>query len=283
MKLLKANNWKHLLIHLGLAIGGLVLIVIIFFFLYLPSTTNHGETLTVPSLKGMPFAEIDRYLTQRNLRYEVTADSSYDASAPPLTILQQDPGAGAKVKENRKIYITLNARTVPFTKMPNLQNGSQEYALEILQNVGLKKGKIQYVNDISTTVLEQRYKGKIIRPGEKVPQGAKIDLKIGDGRGRSITFKTPALTGMAIEDAKFVIIGSGLRLGRITYTDAPTNEAEPGTVIAQSPVESTNIRAGNYVDLVVVRPTVPQPAEETLLNGPGSETPAQQDTIPQLD
>ena len=44
-----------------------VVIVMILFYLYFPIVTNHGETITVPNLKGLNYDEIDDYLTQRNL------------------------------------------------------------------------------------------------------------------------------------------------------------------------------------------------------------------------
>ena len=46
----------------------------ILFYLYFPIITNHGETITVPDLKGLNYDEIDDYLTQRNLKYEIIPD-----------------------------------------------------------------------------------------------------------------------------------------------------------------------------------------------------------------
>jgi len=91
-------------------IGGVFILV--FFYIYLPSTTNHKESITIPELVGMSFNDINEFVTQRNLRYEIVADSGYSEALAPLTILTQNPKAGSKVKENRKIYLSLNA-TVP--------------------------------------------------------------------------------------------------------------------------------------------------------------------------
>src|SRR5699024_195337 len=65
-----------LLINLAIVLAVTVALVLGFFYIYLPATTNHGETITVPDLKGMTYDQLEQFLTSRNLRYEVT-DSSF--------------------------------------------------------------------------------------------------------------------------------------------------------------------------------------------------------------
>ena len=92
----------------------------ILFYLYFPIITNHWETITVPDLKGLNYDEIDDYLTQRNLKYEIIPDSSFTTDYPPLSVIFQNPIEGKKVKEGRKIYLTLNSIKPPKIKMPKL-------------------------------------------------------------------------------------------------------------------------------------------------------------------
>ena len=73
-----------------------------FFYVYLPITTNHGETIVVPKVTGMNQADLEDYLDERNLDYLVD-DSTYNASIKPGTVMQQEPRAGEQVKEGRKI------------------------------------------------------------------------------------------------------------------------------------------------------------------------------------
>jgi eukaryotic-like serine/threonine-protein kinase len=101
-----------LLIHMFVA-GSLILILcVLYFYTWLPSTTNHGETITVPNIEGQPLERVAQFLQEHDLRYEVS-DSSYSDDYPPLTVLDQVPVAGSKVKENRKIYISVNRVTPP--------------------------------------------------------------------------------------------------------------------------------------------------------------------------
>ncbi|HNI15217.1 MAG TPA: PASTA domain-containing protein, partial [Cyclobacteriaceae bacterium] len=106
-----------------LAVGSLFIIMILYFYVYLPQVTNHGETITVPNVVGMNYSELEDFLGNLDLRYEV-GDSTYSGNYPPLTVLKQYPPAGAKVKENRMIDITLNQLMPPNVPVPNLIDGS---------------------------------------------------------------------------------------------------------------------------------------------------------------
>ena len=147
---------KLIVLHLslmGIATGGLVFF---FFQFLLPAITHHGQFITVPNVTGISLTEVDVLLAQRNLRFEVTEESSYLPAYPPMTVLQQHPKAGAHVKEGRKIYLTLNAPTPPQVKMPNLVDGSVRNAHVHLKSQGLLVGAVKYVPDIAqNAVLEQ--------------------------------------------------------------------------------------------------------------------------------
>src|SRR6187431_2764250 len=108
----KKNTLGSLLLTLAASIGTILFLSIIYFYIYLPATTNHGESITVPDLLGMKIEEIEKFLTDHDLRYEVS-DSAYSADYDPLTVLQQFPKAGAKVKENRMILVSVNRITPP--------------------------------------------------------------------------------------------------------------------------------------------------------------------------
>ena len=82
-----------LLMSLLITSGTVMLCMIIYFYMYLPSVTNHGETITVPDVEGMKLEKLEEFLVTRNLRYEVS-DSSYSDEHPPLTVLKQYPFAG---------------------------------------------------------------------------------------------------------------------------------------------------------------------------------------------
>ena len=64
-------------------IGGVSLIIFFLFYIYFPIKTNHGDTITVTNLIGMELKDIDEFLSDRDLRYEILDDSSYSSEYPP--------------------------------------------------------------------------------------------------------------------------------------------------------------------------------------------------------
>ena len=270
MKLISANKWYDILKHIALMgfIG--ILLVLFFFYIYMPFSTNHGETLTVPDVRGVAFEDLDKFLGERKLRYEVTEDSGFSADLPPLSVLRQLPMPNAKVKENRKIYVTLNAEKPPLVRMPKLIGGSVKNAQLILKTYDLRLGTIDYQPDIALNyVLDQKIDGRRVLEGERIPKGSSIDLVAGDGLGR-VSLESPNLIFLDQESAEFAIIGSGLKIGDVTYEktgmavievekedgtiEYEQQEASPGAVFKQRPNPGINMRIGQEVDIWIYKP-----------------------------
>lgn len=240
----------HILIILVVAIGA----SLIFFYTYLPIATNHGETITVPDLYGIKMEDIDEFVTSRNLRYEIN-DSTYSDDHPPLTILKQYPKAGSKVKENRKIFISVNRVTPPSVPFPHELVGSSSLrgAEAVLKSNELKRGRIIYKpSQFFDLVLDMQYEGRSLKEGDKIPKGSTIDLVVGDGYA-SRNFKAPKLVGLELEEALFYIKGVRLELGIVTVES--DTAGQKSYVIKQEPGEGRNVRLGDLMDLWIVPET----------------------------
>ncbi len=242
---------KQIGIHLAIMLILALAVALAFFYHFLPTYTNHGETITVPDLKGLGYDELEEYLTNRDLRFEVEPDSGYNRDFAPLTVLKQYPQAGSKVKSNRKIFINLNKTKPHKVSMPNLLTGSIKSAYMVLESVGLEVGEIEYIPDFAqNAVLKQFYQGDPIEPGDSIYQGSQVDLVVGDGLGNQ-TLEVPALLGMDFEDAKFVVQSSGLSLGSIISVES-NDTSFVGEVLRQIPSAGRSIRVGDDIDLWVV-------------------------------
>lgn len=241
------DSFKKILIHLSIILGVIMVLSVVFLKIFLPSYTNHGETVSVPDVTGFHYDEIKDLINAKDLKYEVDIDSGFNADLNPLIILKQSPKAGNKVKSGRKIYLTLNSRNAPLLKMPNLVNSQLKNVQEILANAGLVRGDIEYVPDIGrNVVLEQKYRGRNIQEGFEIPKGSQIDLVVGDGLGNQ-SLNVPRLIGMDEVDAEFLIIGSGLRMGRINYI--PNDSIPKGTIIKHLPPAGVEVKTGESIDL----------------------------------
>lgn len=270
--LLKEKSWKTVVLHFGLILIAVVVLILIFFFVYLPSTTRHGETVTVPNLEGMSLLEMDEFLKKRHLDY-IVSDSGYSSQYQPLAILKQYPLAGSYVKENRKIYLTVKAKQPQSVFLPdNLIDGSLKNAELVLKSYGLKRGKIKYKPDLaSNAVLELWYDGKKIDPAAKIKiqKGSQIDLVVGDGLGSRV-FSVPRFIGLPLDEADFSIKGSGLNTGSVIINIIDEEEqiklvelaneleidtaviTKSGHVFKQRPEIGQDIRLGQQVDVWVV-------------------------------
>jgi beta-lactam-binding protein with PASTA domain len=270
MKWLKFKSWKDVLIHtIVITILGSSAISF-FFYVYLPMITNHGETITVPDVVGMNYEQLDEFLTSRNLRYEITPDSGYSSDLERLAVLKQFPQPLSKVKENRKIYLTLNADSPPLVRMPDLVEGSLKNAQMVLKSYDLKLGKTQYVPDLFfNTILEQKINGNRVTAGDMVPKGSIVDVVVGDGMGRQ-ELESPNVIGLDEESAQIAIIGSGLQVGEKVYqkdnnaviTSVDNNgettrariRVSPGSIVRQSPEPGVNMRLKGVVSIWIYQP-----------------------------
>lgn len=241
---IKFNTWLDVVKLSAIAIVLGIVITLTFFYIYLPITTNHGESITVPNLEGIHVDELQEFLVDRDFRYEVV-DSVFSEELPPLTVTRQFPKAGSQVKQNRKIFISLNSVTPPSTRMPNLMDKTLKNAELILKSYELKKGRVLTKPDAFRNVLEQRYNGEIIEPNTKVPKGSVIDIVIGDGYGVS-QFEMPRLVGLPLFEAEVIIRGNSLETGIVFEADSSVLNP---VVIKQSPSEGRTVRVGRTVDL----------------------------------
>lgn len=143
--------------------------------------TRHGEAIRVPDVKGMSLTEAGKVFRNHNLRMEV-ADSVYVKERPAGCILDQHPGAGQAVKEERIIYLTINTTNVPTKPLPDVaDNSSLRQARDMLDNVGFKVVGIDSVAGERDWVYGVKWKNREVRAGDKLPVGAQLILVVGKG------------------------------------------------------------------------------------------------------
>ena len=256
----KSDTLGGLFLHTALAATIVVVLCVLYFYAYLPHITNHGESITVPSVEGLPITRVEAFLESHDLRYEVN-DSSYSADYPPLTVLKQYPAAGAKVKENRKIFVSVNRKNPPTVKMPDLVDGSLTNAEAVLRGSELKRGKIRLVRGpFLNVVKEMQVDGNKVVPGVLVPKGTTVDLVVMDGGSNKLP--APNVLGFTYEDAKVNILGSNLNIGEVNLVGDTT----AGVILKQNPTPGEVIMVGDVVDVWIGKE--------------GAEVPEDEDTLP---
>lgn len=161
----------------------LIVVAILFLFLqWIGFSTNHGQEITVPNLSKLSMEQAESKLDDLDLDYVLLDTMDYDAGFPKFSVVKQDPAAGEKVKEGRKIYIKINSGGFESVRIPNLIEQTLRQAEPSLKAIGLEIGEIKYVPYIGKDmVLKLLLNGKELKPGDKIMKSSKIDLEVGDG------------------------------------------------------------------------------------------------------
>lgn len=185
MSFLKFIFSKTFLMQLVLAAFALVLIVFII-LKWLEHSTNQDQRITVPNLARLSLDKVDEQLNELDLRREILDSANYNPDYPPYSVIDQVPLPGKFVKENRKIYLTLNPSGYRKVEIPeNLIRRTRRQVEPTLRSLGFEIGSITYKPDVAKdAVLELRHKGQKLEPGMKLMKTSKIDLVLGDGSGR---------------------------------------------------------------------------------------------------
>ncbi len=171
-----------------LVMGVAMLVILSYIALqWLESTTNHNQHIIVPSLSKNTLDEVRILLEEKKLRFEVQDSSNFNPDYPKYSVVEQNPIAGSEVKENRKIYVTLNPSGYRKIEVPDVIQRTRRQAEPKLKALGFKIGDITYLPNIAKDmVLELRHKGKRLKAGTKLMKTSTIDLVLGDGASATI-------------------------------------------------------------------------------------------------
>ncbi len=213
-------NWikflKSKLFGLSVLVALIITVLLVWFtFSRLDVYTHHNEKITIPNLYGYSTKAAIKKLKNTKLRYSIY-DSVYNSELEPGTVLTQQPPAGAVVKRNRNIFLTINAHQPEQIFFPNIQDNSLRQACEILKINGFKIGRLEYTeNQFFNLVLFATVDTDTIVPNSKVSKGSTINLILGNGNGKKIT--APNLMGKKLNRSRSLLQFSGLNCGEIIF------------------------------------------------------------------
>ncbi len=182
MKLFQFLKSKSFLISLTVAIV-ISIVGVVGLLKWLKITTNHDQRIEVPNLIKLDTFQAEQVIDKNELRMVVLDTLDYDKNYRPLTVLEQDPMPGSSVKENRKIYVKINASGYGKVILPELEQLTYRQARSTIVSMGLKEGTKSYATFIGKdVVLEIHQNGKKLKKGDLVVKNSKIDFVLGDGK-----------------------------------------------------------------------------------------------------
>ena len=212
---------------------GLVIVLLLLFFLSLSWLTGFGKIEKVPLVTGQNVIAAKKLLEDKGFDV-VIQDSIYIDSIAKQAVIRQSPEADATVKSGRTIYLTINRTIPPQVEMPNLAGFSIKSAEMYLQSLGLKLGDVTYKPDIArNSVLEQLFNDEPIKPGTKIPIGTVISFVLGSGVGGG-EINVPNLIGMTLEEARTYLTTMNISVGSIVAMTTIKDSAS-SFVVRQTP------------------------------------------------
>lgn len=238
-----------------LSMFGVVAGLFLLTFWWLKCYTNHGESLQVPSYKGMAFQDAARKARSRNFGVAIS-DSIYEPGRVPGEVLDQNPKPESRVKEGRTIYFTIAKNNPDIVRLPPLA-GSDDYDLYArkIARLGLKPRVAARVGDPRlepNTIVHVLYRGDTItskiRSGFMVEVGGTVDFVVSEAV--TLTISIPDCVCQTYDAAKFLLQSSNLNVGSV-MADGTVTDREHAFVLRQMPAFDPNgtMRVGEQVDL----------------------------------
>ncbi|MBE0423306.1 MAG: PASTA domain-containing protein [Lutibacter sp.] len=182
MSFFKFIGSKVFLKQLVMAFVAIVVLIVLGVF-WLDFSTNHNQKIEVPDLAKMSLDKVEGTLNELDLNWEVIDSASYSPDYPKKSVIEQSPEAGDFVKENRKIYLTLNPSGYKDVEIPDFYGKTKRQATSQLTAIGFRISAHEiYVSDIAKDVVRGIiYNGSDLKTGDKIPQNSELILKLGDG------------------------------------------------------------------------------------------------------
>lgn len=159
----------------------LFLVILIFALLsWLKSSTNHGQKLAVPDLSKKTLSEVAKVLETHKMQYVVLDSANYNPEYPRFSVIDQTPKPGSFVKENRKIYLTINPSDFNEVTIPNIIQKTYRQAAPTLTSLGFRIGDTLYRPNLGKdVVLEIQFRNKKVNPGDKLKKKFGVVLNSG--------------------------------------------------------------------------------------------------------
>lgn len=261
------KNRKNTKVLVGVIISIVVLIALGFGSFKLFGGTS--KEVEVPNIVGKTTEEAKKELLTLNLTLVEAGTEVSDQ--PEGTVLEINPKAGTKVKENSEVRVIVSGGETKL-KMPDLKEYDINTAKTILNSLGLT------IESSSEEYSDNVAKGQIISqdpsPDTEVSASDKITVVI--SKGPQIKLSTvPSLVGLTKDEAAVKLGDSKLKVA--VKEEEVNNSSDDGKVLSQSIEANSQVAQYSTVTITVGKYVQPEPSIDVTPgnnnNGLGSNVP----------
>ncbi|MEY3052921.1 MAG: hypothetical protein RLY31_2706 [Bacteroidota bacterium] len=218
--------------------------------------TQHGTSVQVDDFTGLHLSDAMRKGETKGFRFEVM-DSVWQENTPSGIILLQNPEPLARVKEGRRIYVTVTGEAQP-ELLPKFAESSYDfdrYAMK-LERRGIKvreKERVFDAKQAENTILHFYHNGRkvtegMVNSGYYVVPGEMLEFVVTERLSNEV--EIPDLVCMDYPAAEFLISTANLNIGMVTEDETVT-DASTAFIARQDPlfVPGVMIPMGTQVNL----------------------------------
>lgn len=257
------SNWivRNILIAVSV-----VVVLVAGAMIFLNLVTQHGKEISVPDFSNMSVEEARYAASQAGMRVEVT-DSVFVKRMQRGAVYRQNPAPGAKVKEGRRVVLTINAVNAKKVTVPNLVGLSLRQAKAELLSRGLVLNRLVYVQDMATNNVLRQLKGnREIEPGTMIDSESAIDLVLGLNDMDNKAY-VPDVTGLKNMSAVDAIFDHSLNIKDLKFDETVKDydDSLNAMVYRQvpEPSDSLSVAMGEEVMLYLTKDVTRIPVKKT--------------------
>ncbi|MFK8161699.1 MAG: PASTA domain-containing protein [Lewinella sp.] len=250
--LISGYFWKN-------ALAALLFFVVCFFVLRtgLGLYTAHGSSTELPNFVDMLRPEAEALADDLGLTLKFEK-GPFDANRPAGLVVLQHPRAGAGVKKNRSIYLTILSEDAPMIQLPGLV-GNYDYTqyttrLGKMADIESKiREQIYDPKQEENTILhffygDQKITDEDLRAGVKVPAGSKLEFVVTVRQTGEVS--VPNIKCKKFGVVEFLLDGSDLLVGKVYGEVSDRSEAY---VVRTEPPGGKMVPVGSKFDIYLAQ------------------------------
>ena len=196
----------------------------------------------MPNLVGLSYEEIRNSPEYDYIELVVDGEPAYHEQYDRGIIYDQLPVADKAIKVGATVKVKVSSGTKQIS-MPAFANQEATVVYNSINDLGLEYTTVD-VNDDSVA------KGYVVRTspeaGTTVPAGQVVTVYVSLGSDKKMV-AVPNVVGLSTNNAQAMLDSFNLKIGNIT--PVKSDEYPAGTVIAQNPLENSQLLEGSTVDL----------------------------------
>jgi serine/threonine-protein kinase len=227
----RRNRWWWWLLAILLVAGAIAAAVLLL---------GPASKISVPTVVGVDRAAAEAKLRQDGFTVDVVPRTS---DRPKGEVLGQDPTGGTKAAKGSTVTLTVSdgpeLRTVPA-----VVGLTYDEAARRVRRAGFKVDRRSQTSD---TIAQGLVIAASPPEGSDRPRGGTVTLTVSTGPQQ---VQVPSVVGQNEDDARNTLQDAGFK---VSVTRKESQDHDPGTVLAQSPVGGTDAAKGGTVSLTIAK------------------------------